>query len=164
MIAYFEEGVDYYIALGFYDSTATGYFDFTLTYEAETFNAFVEASPGVFTFEEGENFNPDTLEGIGATIAGGVDVMLYEGYYYVKNKDGSRGSLLYADFLFATNIFTLNLKQIIESGGFDLSRTSSDQEILAYISSFEVQYILDSIKARMIEEMGEAEAACRTSP
>lgn len=157
MIAYFEEGVDYYIALGFYDSTATGNFDFTLTYEAETFNAFVEASPGVFTFEEGENFNPDTLEGIGATIAGGVDVMLYEGYYYVKNKDGSRGSLLYADFLFATNIFKLNLKQIIESGGFDLSRTSSDQEILAYISSFEVQYILDSIKARMIEEMGEAE-------
>ncbi len=156
MIAYFEQGKDYYIAVGFYDATATGNFEFTLSYEAEAFNAFVEASPGVFTFEEGENFNPETLEGIGATIAGGVDVMLYEGYYYVKNEDGTRGSLLYADFLFTTNIFTeLSLKEVIESGGLDLSRTSDDQEILAYISSFEVQYILDQIEARMIEELGE---------
>lgn len=158
MVAYFEEGKDYYIALGFYDSTATGNFEFTLKYEAESFNAFVEASPGVFTFEEGENFNPDTLEGIGATIAGGVDVMLHEGYYYVKNEDGTRGSLLYADFLFTTNIFPdINLRDIILSGGFDLSRTSADQEVLAYISSFEVQYILDQIKARMIKELGETE-------
>lgn len=157
MVAYLEAGKAYYIDIALYDSTATGSFTFTVDYVAPTFDAFVEASPGVFTFEEGENFNPDTLEGMGQTIAGGVDVMLGDdGYYYVKNEDGTKGSKLYADFLFTTNIFTKQtLVQIIEAGGFDLSKTDSDQEMLAYISSFEVEYIMDNLDATLTEGITE---------
>ncbi|MBQ4509307.1 MAG: hypothetical protein II984_01165, partial [Clostridia bacterium] len=96
----------------------------------------------------------DTLEGIGATIAGGVDVMLGDdGYYYVKNKDGSQGSKLYADFLFPTNIFpTKNLQDVIKAGGFDLSKSETDQQVLSYISSFEVQYIIDQLREALDSE------------
>ena len=148
MVAYFEAGKEYYIDLAYYQVTDAGTFTFTIDYIGESFDYFIVASPGPFTFEEGENFNPDTLEGMGQTIAGGVDVMLGEdGYYYVKNKDGSQGSLLYADFLFPTNIFTTkNLQDVIKAGGFDLSKDGTDQEMLAYISSFEVQYIIDQLR------------------
>ncbi len=148
MVAYFEEGKEYYIDIAYYEIYDAGTFTFTVEYLGESFEYFIVASPGPFTFEEGENFNPDTLEGMGQTIAGGVDVMLGEdGYYYVKNEDGSQGSLLYADFLFPTNIFpTKNLQDVIKAGGFDLSKSGADQEMLAYISSFEVQYIIDQLR------------------
>lgn len=151
MVAYFEAGKEYYIDIAYYDIYAVGSFTFTINYLGESFEYFVVASPGFFTFEESENFNPDTLEGMGSTIAGGVDVMLGEdGYYYVKNEDGSQGSLLYADFLFPTNTFPSNtLQEIIEAGAFDMSKNGTDQEMLAYISSFEVQYILDEIEKTM---------------
>lgn len=148
MVAYFEEGKEYYIDIAYYEIYDAGSFTFTVEYLGESFEYFIVASPGPFTFEEGENFNPDTMEGIGSTIAGGVDVMLGEdGYYYVKNKDGSQGSLLYADFLFPTNTFpTKNLQDLIKAGAFDLSKNGSDQEMIAYISSFEVQYIVDKLE------------------
>ncbi|MBR2024424.1 MAG: TlpA family protein disulfide reductase [Clostridia bacterium] len=148
MVAYMEEGKEYYIDIAYYEIYDAGTFTFTVEYIGESFEYFIVASPGPFTFEEGENFNPDTLEGMGQTIAGGVDVMLGEdGYYYVKNKDGSKGSILYADFLFPTNIFpTQNLQDVIKAGGFDLSKSETDQEALAYISSFEVQYIIDQLR------------------
>ncbi len=148
MVAYFEEGEEYYIDIAYYDIYDVGSFTFTVEYLGESFEYFIVASPGPFTFEEGENFDPDTLVGIGDTIAGGVDVMLGDdGYYYVKNKDGSRGSLLYADFLFPTNIFPKKtLQEVIKAGGFDLSMSGSDQEMLAYISAFEVQYIIDQLE------------------
>lgn len=148
MVAYLEEGKEYYIDIAYYEIYDAGTFTFTIDYIGESFEYFIVASPGPFTFEEGENFNPDTLEGMGQTIAGGVDVMLGDdGYYYVKNKDGSQGSKLYADFLFPTNIFpTKNLQEVIKAGGFDLSKSETDQEALAYISSFEVQYIIDQLR------------------
>ncbi len=154
MVAYFEAGREYYIDIAYYEIYEVGTFTFTVEYLGESFDYFIVASPGPFTFEEGENFNPDTLEGMGQTIAGGVDVMLGEdGYYYVKNKDGSQGSLLYADFLFPTNIFpTKNLQDVIKAGGFDLSKNGADQEMLAYISSFEVQYIIDQLREELDAE------------
>ena len=154
MVAYFEEGKEYYIDIAYYEIYDAGTFTFTVEYLGESFDCFIVASPGPFTFEEGENFNPDTLEGMGQTIAGGVDVMLGEdGNYYVKNKDGSQGSLLYADFLFPTNIFpTKNLQDVIKAGGFDLSKSATDQEALAYISSFEVQYIIEQLKEELDAE------------
>lgn len=148
MVGYFEEGKEYYIDIAYYDVYAVGTFTFTIEYIGESYEYFVAASPGFFTFEEGENFNPDTMEGIGSTIAGGVDVMLGDdGYYYVKNEDGTKGSLLYADFHFPTNTFPeKTLQQIIKAGGFDLSKNDSDQSIIAYISAFEVQYIIDQLE------------------
>lgn len=154
MVAYFEEGKEYYIDIAYYDVYCAGSFTYTIEYLGESYDKyFVLASPGPFTFEEGENFNPDTLEGIGATIAGGVDVMLGEdGYYYVKNADGSKGSLLYADFYFTTNIFPeMSLKTVVEQGGFNFAQTEADREMIAKISSYEVQYILEKLK----EELGE---------
>ena len=161
MVAYFEEGKEYYIDIAYYSVNDAGSFTFTVEYLGESFEYFIVASPGPFTFEESENFNPDTMEGVGSTIAGGVDVMLgNDGYYYVKNKDGSQGSKLYADFLLPTNIFTKqNLQQVIEAGSFDFSKNESDQQMLAYISSFELQYILDSIEKTMTED--EFEALCK---
>lgn len=148
MVAYFEEGKEYYIDIAYYEIYDVGSFTFTVEYIGESFDYFIVASPGPFTFEEGENFNPDTMEGIGSTIAGGVDVMLGEdGKYYVKNKDGSQGSLLYADFLFPTNIFpTKNIQDLIKAGAFDFSKNGTDQEMIAYISSFEVQYIISELE------------------
>ena len=178
IIAYFEEGVEYYVAFGFYDVYQFSSFTFTAFYEGEQFNAFFEASPGVFTYIEGTN----------ELIAGGIDVALYDdGYYYHKittsekteqvkmtegdpyfshvngtytefeyeNKDSiwitkeitvtvnngektvitkefARGSKLYADFIWTTNIFTSRtMKQLIEAHAFDQSFTSNDLEALA---------------------------------
>ncbi len=153
MVAYFEEGKEYYIDIAYYDPYEVGSFKFTIDYIGESFEYFILASPAPFTFIEGENFNEETLEGMGDMIAGGVDVMLGEdGYYYVKNEDGSKGSLLYADFLFPNNIFNDNktLEQVVAAGSFDLSKTETDQQMISYIASFEVQYILEQLK----EELG----------
>lgn len=77
MVAYLEEGVEYYLSFGFYDVYEFSKFTFTVRYTHESFNAFLEASPGPFTYEE-------NLDGsVGKTIAGGIDVALAsDGYYY----------------------------------------------------------------------------------
>ena len=81
----------------------------------------------------------DAFDAYEAALANGDD------FYH------SQGSLLYADFLFPTNIFTdKNLQQVINAGALDLSKTSTDQEMLAYISSFEVQYIVDNIDSTLV--------------
>lgn len=178
MLAYFEEGVEYYVAFGYYDVYQFSSFTFTAFFEGEQFNAFFEASPGVFTYIEGTN----------ELIAGGIDVALYDdGYYYHKittsekteevkmtisdpyysrengtytefvyendesiwvikemtvtvnngmkttvTKEFARGSKLYADFIWTTNIFTSRtMKQLIEAHAFDQSFTSDDLEALA---------------------------------
>ena len=155
MVAYFEAGKEYYIDIAYYEMYEIGTFTFTIDYVGESYNYFIVASPVPFTFEEGENFNPDTLEGMGSTIAGGVDVMLGDdGYYYVKNEDGSKGSLLYADFLFPSYLFDppKTMLQLIDAGAFDLSKNASDQLILGYISSFELKYILACLKEELTPE------------
>ncbi len=86
MVAYFEEGKEYYIAFGYFDLYKFSSFTFTVTKIADEFNAFFEASSGAFTFEEG-------LGGaVGNTIAGGIDVMLNpedDYYYHVMSKNTS---------------------------------------------------------------------------
>ena len=178
ILAYFEEGVEYYVAFGYYDVYQFSSFTFSAFYEGEAFNAFFEASPGVFTYIEGTN----------ELITGGIDVALYDdGYYYHKittsentedskivagdpyfgrengtyteytyesddsiwvtkeikvtvsngnkttvTKEFARGSKLYADFIWTTNIFTSRtMKQLIEAHAFDQSFTSNDLEALA---------------------------------
>ncbi len=78
MVAYFEEGKEYYLAFGYFDLYNFDSFTFTVTRIADEFNAFFEASPGTFTYEEG-------LGGaVGNTISGGIDLMLnpQDDYYY----------------------------------------------------------------------------------
>ena len=171
ILAYLEEGVEYYIAFGFYDVYQFSSFTFTAFFEAEQFNAFFEASPGVFTYIEGTN----------EIISGGIDVALYDdGYYYHKittsqkveqsvtnesngtsaeyeyesddsiwvtkkittnvlngnktvvTEEYARGSKLYADFIWTTNIFTSRtMKQLIDAHAFNQAFTSNDLEALA---------------------------------
>ena len=49
----------------------------------------------------------------------------------------------------------MNLQQVVSAGALDLSKTSSDQEMIAYISSFEVQYILDNLDSALTEGIDE---------
>ncbi len=134
IVAYFEEGKEYYIAIAFYDVYQYGSFDFTVKYAAEEFNFFREASPGPFTY--------DLVTG--NTIAGGINVVLNEddGYYYHKlgeNPDGTPilGSKVYADFIWTTNIFmTRTMQQLINAYAFDFRKTSSDLEALALYNSY----------------------------
>lgn len=68
----------------------------------------------------------------------------FDTYYH------SIGSKLYADFLLATGVFNeKSLKQVIDAKGFDLGRTGDDQQVLAWISGFEVEYIIENLSAEL---------------
>ncbi len=130
MIMYFEAGVAYYIDIAFYDIYAVGGFDFTVEYLGESYERFRYAAPGFFSYEEA----PDGS--MGATIALGVDVMLGDdGYYYEKRADGSRGSLIYADFTLTTSVFgSTSIEKLLAAGAFDFSYSEVDQEVMATLA------------------------------
>lgn len=142
MIGYFEEGVEYYIDIAFYDVYATGTFTFDVKFVAENFDVFVEASPGVFTYEEN----------VGDIIAGGINVKLCEdendpryGYYCHLLPNGQLGSIVYADFHYTTNIFgTQSIKALIEEGAFNMKMTATDREAYVYFKNY---YEKDGIAA-----------------
>lgn len=195
IIAYFEEGVEYYVAFGFYDVYEFSSFTFTATFVADEAEILFEASPGVFTYIEGTN----------QLIAGGIDVALAaDGYYYhriladttvtgpvimtsddkyyssnngvyydyetddgvwqtkkhtvtvsngtktVVTEEYERGSYLYADFIWTTNIFTTRtFKQLIEAHAFDFAFTAEDLEGLAIYTitaktTFEKMWMLEA--------------------
>lgn len=142
MAAYLEAGKSYYIAIAFHTVEELGSFNFDLKYIGETFDKFVLASPGLFTFEMDEN------GAMGETIAGGIDVKLCDvdgcadcadmalksgkptgtKYYHSVNKDGTLGYIVFADFHLATDIFNHNIVSMIsyiENGkqiyGFDFT-------------------------------------------
>lgn len=130
MVAYMEAGKDYYIDFAYYDQYQYGTFTFNVKYLGETFNYFISASPGLFTTED------DEMQG--DIIAGGIDVVLGEdGNYYHKLADGSKGSLLYADFHQYTGIFTTqSIEDILEVGAFNFAVTDVDQEAIAYLNKY----------------------------
>lgn len=134
MIGYFEEGVEYYIDIAYYDVYAAGTFTFDLKYVGESFDVFEEASQGVFSFDE-------LTEEI---IATGIDVALCTdesdprfGYYCQLLPNGELGSIIYADFHFTTNIFgTQSLEMLIDQGAFDMRMTEMDREAYAYYKNY----------------------------
>lgn len=142
MIGYFEEGVEYYIDIAFYDVYAAGTFTFDVKYVGETFDVYEEASPGVFTY----------IESIGDIIAGGIDVALCEdeedpryGYYCHLLPNGKLGSIVYADFHFTTNIFgAQSIKTLIEDGAFNMYMTEKDRDAYVYFKNY---YEKDGIAA-----------------
>ncbi len=122
MVALLEAGKTYYIDMAYYDVYATGSFSFKVKYLGESFGHFKAASPGFFTYEE-------TVDGsVGDYIVGGIDVALGEdGFYHHKLKDGSLGSIVYADFHFGTSIFPSNsIKAMITNGAFNFKMTEHD--------------------------------------
>jgi peroxiredoxin len=122
MVAYMEAGTPYYIDFAYYDIYGAGAFTFDVKYIGETFDYFIVASHGPFEFELGVG------DSMGDTVAGGIDVMLGEdGYYYHKKADGTKGSLLYADFYLTTNIFTSqSLKDMTETHAFNFALSEYD--------------------------------------
>lgn len=146
MIAYFEEGVEYYIDIAYYDVYAAGTFTFDVKYVGESFDVFEEASSGLFTY----------VENIGDIIATGIEVELCTdeedpryGYYCHRLPNGTLGSIVYADFYYTTNIFsTQSILTLIEIGGFDMRMTDVDREAYVYFKNY---YEKDGVSA--LEEL-----------
>lgn len=133
MIMYMKAGETYYIDIAYYDIYATGSFTFRVEKIGDTADIFTLASPGPFTMADDGDGEID----YGATPdAGGVDVMLVDGKYYVKNEDGSQGPALYADFWSLTGIFSHSIVESIELGGFNFAKTQLDDDIEEYIAYF----------------------------
>ncbi len=128
MVVYFEAGKSYYIDIVFYDLYYTGSIKFNIEYIAETYQHFTLASPGYFTFIE-----EDDGTVINETIAGGIDVILGEdGYYHELREDGTVGSIIYADFVMTTPVFSSTLTEMIAQNGFNFKYTEYDLYILYY--------------------------------
>ena len=129
MIIYLEAGKTYYIDIAYYDIYAAGTFTFTVEYLAESYQHFHLASPGYFTYTE------STTGQMNQTIAGGIDVILGDdGYYHEKLADGTPGSIVYADFKYATGLFNYSIQKAIELGGFNFSYNEYDQQVVAKLA------------------------------
>ena len=130
MIGYFEEGVEYYIDIAYYDVYATGTFTFDLKYVADSFNVFEEASQGPFSYDE------ISME----IYATGIKVELCKdendpryGYYCQLLPNGELGSIVYADFHYITNVFpTMSIQTLIEQNAFNMFMTETDKEAYVY--------------------------------
>ena len=147
MATYMEAGKDYYVAIAFHTVEQLGSIDFDIKYIGETFDKFVIASPGFFTYELGENGE------MGETIAGGIDVKLCDvdgcadcadmaakcgvsadtKYYHAVNEDGTLGYLVFADFHMYTGILpSMSIMDANKNHGFDFSsnpaKSQKDEE------------------------------------
>lgn len=125
MVVYFEAGKEYFIDIAFADVYATGSFNFEIKYEGASQKVFKLASPGYFVFYEDD---------VNSTVSGGIKIALgNDGYYHELLPDGSFGSILYVDFEGDNNIFSSNLKKLIDMGAFNFEYSEDDQWILTYM-------------------------------
>ena len=136
MVVYFEAGKDYYIDIAFYDVYQVGGFTFSVEFLGTSYDHFTVCSPGYFTFPDGE-IADDSRSDLAEILSGGIKVALGDdGYYHELRADGTLGSVVYADFLGLTAIFSHSLKDMIDRGAFNFSLTESDQEILNYLALY----------------------------
>ena len=150
MVVYLEAGTDYYIDIAFYDVYQVGGFTFTVEFLSASYDHFTVAAPGYFTFPDGE-IADDSMGELAEILSGGIKVALGEdGYYHELRADGSLGSVLYADFVGLTPVFSHSLKDMIGKGAFNFSLTESDQEILNYQAVYG-----DQTKEKLREIWGE---------
>lgn len=128
---YLEAGENYYIDIAFYDIYGIGSFYFTINYLGEDYKFFHAVADGPFSYIENEDGTQ------GAMTALGIDVVLGDdGYYYELRPDGSRGSKIYADFIYTTFGFTSqSITELIERGAFDFSKSENDQYVLTCIKN-----------------------------
>ena len=153
MVMYFEANTTYYIDIAFYEVTEIGSFDFRIEYEAPTLELFRSVSPsGAFTYELDENGEiTDTL------IAGGFNVALGDdGYYHIKNSDGTLGELVYLDLTMSTGFFDKPIytspnavkpgtviNDLINLGAFNFTLTEEDKDGITYLKNYTVQALRD---------------------
>lgn len=138
MVFYMEAGKAYYIDIAFWDVYEVGYIYYDIEYVAPTMELFRLASPGYFTYD-----TDATGQQIYSIIAGGIDVILGEdGLYYEDLGNGEKGSLLYADFIGITSLFSNPIVSnngvtgMIDLGGFDFSKTEEDLYVLGILKKY----------------------------
>jgi hypothetical protein len=157
MVVYFEAGKDYYTDIAFYDVYQVGGFTFSLDFLGATYDHFTVCSPGYFTFPDGEIVE-DGLGENAEILSGGIKVALGEdGFYHELRADGTLGSVIYADFVGLTAIFSHSLEAMIQRNAFNFSVTESDQEILNYMALYgdETKEKLKEIWGEQFEELAE---------
>ena len=108
---YFEEGKTYYMLF-------TTYLDMVAQYEVEIeyigakYTYMEAAAPSTYSFNvtTNETYLPGAVDYVYSDPKDGGD-----GYYHVRNADGSLGSIIFLDCLRATNMFnTISLRDICE--------------------------------------------------
>ena len=150
MVVYFEAGKDYYIDIAFYDVYQVGGFTFSLEFLGASYDLFTVCAPGYFTFPDGEVVDGGMSE-LAEILSGGIKVAMGDdGYYHELRADGTLGSIVYADFIGLTAIFSHSLEGMIQRGAFNFSVTESDQEILNYVALYG-----DQTKDKLREIWGE---------
>ncbi len=151
MAAYLKAGVTYYINLAFDDPYRTGNFEFKVQYVADSFDYFIQPSPGPVTFIQNAN------GGIGNYIAAGIDYIFvddgtgtkyaHELKGYDNNGDPIIGKKIYADFYYPTIHFpTQSIQALIKANAFNFNITELDREAIVE---------LEQMKLRGIEKYGE---------
>ncbi len=124
IVYYMEAGKTYYVNMAFWDVYATGYIYYDVEYLGASYELFRLASPGYFTYDS--DATGDVMYDV---ISGGIDVVLKDGKYY----DAEHNSLIYADFIGLTPLFSQSISEMINMGGFDFSKSETDGEIIAYL-------------------------------
>ncbi len=129
MLVYFEAGVNYYIDIC-YSFDETGSFTFDISYEGESAEQFVNASPGPFTSKT------EDMGELAEIIAGGIKVTLGDdGFYHELREDGTLGSILYLDAIYNSSIFEYDtFETLINKGGFDFTKTEGDEYVLSFMA------------------------------
>lgn len=133
ILAYLEAGKDYYIDIAYYDVYGEGTINYRVEYlGGEGYYRFTLASPPFFTTLESASGEITSY-----IISGGIALELgADGIWREKRTDGREGSILYADFVNKTPLFSHSIMDMIEQGAFDFSRTAEDQFILDCISLY----------------------------
>lgn len=124
IVYYMEAGKDYYINMAFWDIYETGNIDYDVEFLGSSMELFRLAAPGYFSYD-----SDATGEVMYDIIAGGITPVLKDGVYY----DEEDGSKIYADFEGITPVFSQSIRQMIDMGGFDFSKSETDGEVLAYL-------------------------------
>ena len=110
---YMTAGHKYYVKIAFLmeeGSPVSGEMDFKLTKVGDTYTELRPASAGFFTMV----LAPDGETIIGMELAGAVEYAKdNDGYYHVKNADGSLGSYIYLDVEYATRVNLIPFKDLV---------------------------------------------------
>ena len=143
MAAYLEAGVTYYINFAYSDPYGKGTFKFKLQYVADSFDYFIQPSPGPVTFIQNAN------GGIGNYIAQGIDYIFvddgsgtkyaHELKGYDQNGDPIIGKKIYADFYYPTIHFpTQSIQALIKANAFNFNITELDREAIVELEKIKI--------------------------
>ena len=131
MLYYMEAGTPYYINIAYWDVYGEGYIYYDIEYVGANMELFRTCAPGYFTYDS--NATGDAMYYV---ISGGIDVVLgSDGYYHEDLGNGQEGSLIYADFIGTTGIFSDSIENMIDKGAFDFGKTENDQYILTHMKN-----------------------------